>query len=45
MKIGTIFIIATEMLSIIENVKEFIVVPDFVIKMVDKLNDKSNKNE
>ena len=44
-KIGTIFIIATEMLSIIENVKEFVVIPDFVIKMVDKLNDKSNKNE
>ena len=44
-KIGTIFIIATEMLSSIENVKEFVVIPDFVIKMVDKLNDKSNKNE
>ena len=44
-KIGTIFIIATEMLSIMENVKEFVVVPDFVIKMVNNLSDQSNKNE
>lgn len=44
-KIGTVFIIATEMLSIIENVKEFVTIPDFIIRMINKLVDKSNKND